>query len=189
MQHPLSWRKKRRLKRYLLVGAVSALLAWGHVSAQSPWENDDVWYDYEDDSPVIPVDVLLKRFNLNMAYNKAGEYHNDHFVKEYSYREHPNAAFAWRWTTFRGRWIAFNDYLERFQRSVLVNAGSVSASGTTVNFEHAQLAGTTRLVLENLVETARDLTFYLEDDIVISKWEIFIRRLNTLEDEFKELLN
>ncbi|KKK57269.1 hypothetical protein LCGC14_3056160 [marine sediment metagenome] len=61
-------------------------------------------------------------------------------------------------------------------------------SGTYVDSDHSQLAGVTRGVLENLTETARDLTFYLEDDIVISKWEIFIRRLNNLEDKFKDFL-
>ncbi len=189
MQHPLKWRTKRRLKRYLLVGAVSALLAWGFVSAQSDWENDAPWWTYEDDSPVIPVDVRLELFNLGKAYHRAGDYHNETFIKEYSRREHPNAAFMLRWTSFRARWIAFNDYLQRFQRSVLLNASTVSASKTYINFDHAQLAGATRAVLEKTVETARDLTFYLEDDIVISKWEIFIRRLTNLEDEFKELLN
>lgn len=189
MQHPLSWRTKRRLKRYLLVGVVSVLLAWGIANAQTQWENDAPWWTYEDDSPVIPVDVRLELFNLGKAYHRAGDYHNDHFIGEYSRREHPNAAFAFRWNSFRARWLAFNHYLERFQRSVLLNAASVSASKTYINFDHAQLAGRTRMVLEAMVETARDLTFYLEDDIVISKWEIFIRRLNNLEDEFKELLN
>ena len=189
MQHPLTWRTKRRLKRYLLVGVVSALLAWGYASAQSDWENDAPWWTYEDETPVIPIDVRMKMFDLNKAYHRAGDYHNDHFIKEYSSREHPNAAFEGRWLSFRGRWIAFNDYLQRFERSVWLNASAVSASKTYVDFDHAQLAGTTRMVLANLVETARDLTFYLEDDIVISKWEIFIRRLSNLEDEFKELLN
>ena len=189
LQHPLSWRAKRRLKRYLLVGAVCALFAWAQANAQSPWENDDPWWTYEDDSPVIPVDVRLKLFNLQKAYNQAGDYHNENFKREYSRREHPNDAFVLRWTSFRARWIAFNDYLARFQHSVLVNAATVSASGTYVDFDHSQLAGVTRGVLENLTETARDLTFYLEDAIVISKWEIFIRRLNNLEDKFKEFLN
>lgn len=188
-QAPLSWRTKRRLKRYFLVGVVSALLAWGFVYAQSQWENDTPWWVYEDDSPVIPADVRLKLFNLGKAYHRAGDYHNDHFLKEYSRREYPNAAFKERWQSFRARWIAFSDYLTRFERSVLRNAATVSASKTYINFDHAQLAGTTRMVLENLVETARDLTFYLEDDIVIKKWEIFVVRLNHLEDEFKELLN
>ncbi len=189
MQHPLTWRTKRRLKRYLIVGVVSALFAWGFTHGQSEWENDAPWWTYEDDSPVIPADVRMKMFELNKAYERAGDYHNEIFVEEYTRREHPNAAFERRWVSFRARWIAFNDYLERFQRSVLLNAASVSASKTYIDFDHAQLAGTTRAVLEKTVETARDLTFYLEDDIVISKWEIFIRRLSNLEDEFKELLN
>lgn len=183
MQAP--WRQRRRIKRYILVGVVSALLAAGFSQAQD-WENDAPWWTYEDESPVIPVDVRIKRFNLDMAYHKAGEYHNDHFVKEYVNREHPNAAFAWRWTSFRARWLAFNDYLARYQHSVLINAASVSASGTTINIDHAQLAGGTLMVLENLVETARDLTYYLEDDIVIGKWEIFIRRLTQVEDALKD---
>ncbi len=186
-QVPLSWRRKRRLKRYFLVGAISALLTWASVNAQD-WANDTPWWVYEDDSPEIPVDVRLKLFNLSKAYHRAGDYHNEDFIKEYSYRERPNDAFEIRWRTFRARWIAFNDYLTRFQHSVLANAAAVSASGTYINIDHAQLAGTTRVVLENVTETARDLTFYLEDDIVISKWEIFVVRLNTLEDEFKDFL-
>ena len=170
------------------MAAVSAMFALAHVHAQSDWENDAPWWTYEDESPVIPVDVRLKLFELDKAYNRAGDYHNDHFVREYTRREHPNAAFALRWTTFRARWIGFNDYLTRFRRSVLVHASSVSASKTHINFDHAQLAGTTRMVLEAVVEAARDLTFYLEDDIVISKWEIFIVRLENLEDRFKDFL-
>lgn len=187
MQHPLSWRTKRRLKRYFIVAVLSALFAGAFANAQD-WRNDAPWWTYEDDSPVIPADVRLKFFNLDRAYNRAGDYHNGTFVKEYSRREHPNAAFMRKWTSFRARWIGFNDFFLQFQRSVLVNAASVSATRTTINFEHAQLAGRTRMVLAGVVEAARDLTFYLENGIVISKWEIFIVRLNNLEDELKELL-
>ena len=158
-------------------------------AAQSPWENDEPWWTYEDDSPVIPADVRIKLFNLDKAYTRAGDYHNVSFIKEYSRREHPNVAFMLRWASFRARWISFNDYLQRFNRSVLVNAAYITTGRTMVDFDHAQLAGTTRAVLTNLVETARELTFYLEDDIVISKWEIFIVRLNHLEEEFKDLLD
>ncbi len=179
-------RLKRRWRRYLFVLAVCFVVAWGIARGQGGWTNDQPVWEYEDDSPVIPVDIRLKIFNLDMAYNKAGDYHNDHFVKEYTRREHPNAAFAWKWATFAARWVGFNDYLERFQRSVLVNAGTVTAGAKVVNLEHSQLAGTTRMVLEALVETARDLTYYLEDDIVIKKWEIFIDRLTQLEDTLKD---
>lgn len=188
MQHPLSWRVKRRLIRYLIVGVVSTWLAWGVSNAQSQYENDAPWWTYEDDSPVIPADVRIKFFELDKAYHRAGDYHNEDFIKEYSRREHPNAAFTRQWTSFRARWIGFSAYLARFNRSVLVNASFVTASRTVVDFDHAQLAGTTRMVLEALVETARDLTFYLEDDIVITKWEIFIVRLEYLEDKFKDFL-
>lgn len=188
MQHPLTWRAKRRLKRYFLVGVASALFAWGFANAQTQWENDAPWWTYEDETPVIAADVRLKLFELGKAYHRAGDYHNDTFIPEYTNREYPNAAFAWRWHSFWARWIGFNDYLRRFQRSVLLNASTVSASKTYINFDHAQLAGRTRGVLEALVETARDLTFYLENDIVISKWEIFIVRLNNLEDKFKDFL-
>lgn len=177
---------KRRWKRWLFVLAVCFVAAWGIARGQGEWMNDEPWYEYEDDSPVIPVDVRLKIFNLDKAYNRAGDYHNDHFVGEYTRREQPNDAFAIRWASFRARWIGFNDYLARFQHSVLVNAASVSASGTTIDFDHSQLFGTTRMVLEGLVEAARDLTYYLEDDIVIKKWEIFINRLAQLEDTLKD---
>ena len=191
MQHPLSWRTKRRIKRYLIVAVISALFAWGIAQGQSsgPWETDDRWWEYEDETPEITADVRLKLFNLDKAYNRAGDYHNEDFVKQYRSREPANVAFAFRHSVFWARWIAFNDYLRQFKRSVLLNAATLSASKTYIDFDHVELAGTTRMVLENLVETARDLTFYLENDIVISKWEIFIRRLNNLEDEFKELLN
>jgi len=150
------------------------------------WSNDDPWYDYEDDTPIIPIDVRMKRFNLNMAYNKAGEYHNDHFIRTYTNRDRGNAAFARGWASFFARWLAFSDYLERFQRSVLLNASSVSASGRTINLEHSQLMGTTRAVLAAMVNHARGLTSLLEDDIVTEKWETFIDRLTQVEDALQD---
>jgi len=189
MQHPWTKRFKKRWRRWLLVGLWCWMAAVTVAHAQGGWDNVDPIWEYEDDTPTIPVDIRLKLFNLDKAYHNAGDYHNDHFVKEYIRREHPNVAFGRYWVSFRARWIGFNDYLHRFQRSIFVNASSVSASGTTINIDHVQLAGTTRMVLEGLVETARDLTYYLEDDIVIQKWEIFIVRLTNLEEEFKELLN
>jgi len=187
MQHPWLEKVRRRWKRWLLVGGVCLVVALSIGRGQSPWENNDPLWEYEDETPQIPIDVRLKLFNLGMAYHKAGEYHNDHFVREYSNREHPNAAFERGWITFYGRWVAFNDYLRRYERSVRVNASSVTVGAKTINLAHSQLAGRTRMVLANLVETARDLTFYLEDDIVIKKWEIFIVRLENLEDTIKEL--
>jgi len=187
MQHPWIRKTKQRWKRWLLVGVVCFAAALVYARGQSPWENNDPLWEYEDDSPVIPIDVRLKFFNLDRAYNNAGDYHNDHFVREYSRREHPNAAFERGWVTFYARWVGFNDYFARFQRSILVHAGSVSVGSKTVSIKHSQLVGRTSMVLANLVETARDLTFYLEDDIVIKKWEIFIVRLENLEDTIKEL--
>jgi len=170
----------------LFILAVCFVVSWGIARGQGEWENDAPWWTYEDETPVIPVDVRLKFFNLDKAYNRAGDYHNENFVGEYTRREHPNDAFTLRWASFRARWIAFNDYLARFQRSVLANAAFVTAGAKVVNFEHSQLAGTTRSILAGLVENARDLTYYLEDDIVISKWEIFTRRLAQLEDTLKD---
>lgn len=165
------------------------LLYIGTPALEAQWVNDQPVWEYEDESPKIPIDVRLKIFNLGMAYQKAGDYHNDHFVQEYTRREYPNEAFAARWKPFFARWIALSDYLRRFNRSVWVNASSVTAGAKTVNIEHSQLGGRTLMVLENLVETARGLTFYLEDDTVIMRWEIFIRRLRTLEEELKELMD
>ena len=55
-----------------------------------------------------------------------------------------------------------------------------------VNLQHSQLHGTTLSVLAGVVDAARDLTPYLWDDIVRSRWEIFIARLTTLEDTLKD---
>ena len=181
-----SWRARRRIKRYILVGVVSALLAAGFSQAQD-WSNDEPWWEYEDETPIIPMDVRLKMFELNKAYERAGDNYNENFVQEYSRREHPNAAFERGWLSFYARWISFNDYLQRFERSVWLNASTVSATKTHIDFDHVQLAGRTRMVLEGLVETARDLTPYLENDIVIKKWEIFIGYLEELEDKLKDL--
>ncbi len=169
------------------MGLVYALCAFGIVHGQNDWMNDDPWWEYEDESPIIPIDVRLKLFNLDKAYHQAGDYHNDHFIKEYSRKEPSNAAFAWRWKSFRARWISFSSYLARFNRSVLVNAAYITASRTMVDLDHSQLGGTTNAVLKGLVESAKDLTPYLEDDIVIKKWEIFIGYLKELEDKLKDL--
>lgn len=153
---------------------------------QSQYENDAPWWTYEDDSPIIPVDVRLKRFNLNKAYESAGDYHNDHFKREYTRREPRNPAFEAGWLSFRARWLAFNEYLARFQRSVLDNATFVSADRTAINIDHMQLMGTTRGVLSAMVNSARELTSLLEDDIVIEKWETFIDRLTQVEDALQD---
>ena len=177
---------KPRFRWGMSVLVAMCMLLTGSVQAVQ-WQNEQPIWEYEDDSPEIPIDVRLKLFNLKKAYDRAGDYHNDHFVEEYTRREYPNTAFAWRWESFQARWIAFNDYLQRYSRSILVNAAYVTAGRTTVDFDHAQLAGTTRMVLEALVEKARLLTFYLEDDTVRTRWEIFVDRLETLEEVIKEL--
>lgn len=187
MQVRLRWKTKRKLKRYFIVGVASLFLSLAHVHCQ--WMNDQPVWEYEDDTPVIPIDVRLKLFTLNKAYHNAGDYHNDHFIAEYTRREHPNVAFTRRWAIFRVRWIGFNDFLLRYKRSIMVNAGSITAGAKVINLKHTQLAGTTRMVLEALVETAKDLTFYLEDDTVRTRWEIFIRRLNNLEDALEALID
>lgn len=170
--------------RYIFLIWLALQCVWGKAEAQ--WVNDEPMWEYEDDTPVIPADVRLKMHALSQAYHMAGDYHNDRFVPEYQRRELENLLFRSRWNAFRARWIGFNDYLARFERSVWVNAGSVTAGSNVVNLEHSQLQGTTRGVLAALVDTARDLTSYLEDDTVRSRWEIFIARLVTLEDTLKD---
>lgn len=163
------------------------LVFWlGTSTLAAQWQNDEPWWKYEDDSPVIPVDVRLKRFNLNKAYESAGDYHNDHFKRTYSTREHPNDAFEAEWLSFWARWVAFSDYLARFQRSVLANATVVSVDRTAINIDHVQLMGTTHAVLAAMVNAARELTSKLEDDIVIEKWEIFIERLTQVEEALQD---
>ncbi len=176
------WLKQRSLGMSILV------LAWAMLmgTAEAQWQNDEPWWEYEDSTPQIPVDVRMKRFNLDMAYNKAGDYHNEHFKREYTRREYNNAAFKRGWLSFRARWLAFSDYLERFQRSVLLNASSVSASRTYINIDHARLMGTTRAVFAAMVNSARELTSLLEDDIVTEKWETFIDRLTQVEDALQD---
>ena len=171
------------------MGLVCAITAWGVARGQGGWRNPDPIWEYEDDSPVIPADIRLKIFNLDKAYHQAGDYHNDHFEPEYSRREPYNDAFVWRWLTFQARWVSFNDYLQRFRRSVLVNAGTVTAGAKVINLEHSQLAGRTLGVLKGVTNKARDLTSYLEDDIVVEKWEIFVDQLEKLEDKLKELID
>jgi len=161
-------------------------LSMGYVQAVQ-WTNDEPWYEYEDETPQIPMDVRLKMHALSQAYHQAGDYHNEKFKPEFHRREPHNVLFWSRWESFRARWIGFNDYLAQFERSVWIHASSVSATGTTINLEHSQLAGTTRAVLAGVVDAARDLTPYLEDDTVRSRWEIFIARLNNLEDALEDL--
>ena len=164
------------------------LLTAPYAYAQSgQWRNDQPLWEYEDETPVIPVDIVLKLFNLTKAYHRAGDYHNDHFKPQYSRREHPNAAFAWRWEPFASRWIGFNEFLRRFERSVRVNASHITADRVTIDLDHSQLAGQTRMVLRGIIKQAKDLTSYLEDDIVIEKWETFITRLTQLEEKLKDL--
>jgi len=164
------------------------LLTAPYAHAQSgQWNNDQPWWEYEDETPVIQVDVVMKLYKLEKAYNRAGDYHNDHFKPTYSRREHPNDAFARRWLAFSARWVGFNEYLQRFERSVKVNASSITADRTIINFKHSELANNTRAVLAGIVDRTRDLTLYLEDDIVIEKWETFIKRLHQLEEKSKDL--
>jgi len=156
--------------------------------AHCQWQNTDPIWEYEDESPIIPADVRLKVHALNQAYHQAGDYHNDHFLKALRSRDPHNRPFINRWSaTFLPRWIAFNDYLDRYKRSVWLHASSVSASGTTINFQHSQLAGATQAVAKNLVATAQGLTAYLEDDKVVDKWEIFINRLKNIVDTLQDL--
>jgi hypothetical protein len=156
--------------------------------AHCQWMNDDPIWEYEDETPIIPADVRLKMHDLSQAYNQAGDYANKHFLKEYRLRDPYNTEFSVRWQlSFFPRWIAFNDYLDRYQRSVWINASSVSATGTTVDLQHSQLAGATRNVARNLVSTAQGLTPYLENDKVVAKWEIFINRLKNIVDALQEL--
>ncbi len=150
------------------------------------WVNDEPWWEYEDETPQIPLDVRLKMHALSQAYHLAGDYHNEKFKPEFHRREPENVLFWSRWNSLRARWIGFNDYLERFERSVWTNASSVTVGAKVVNFEHSQLHGTTLSVLSGVVDAARDLTPYLWDDIVRSRWEIFIARLTTLEDTLKD---
>lgn len=161
-------------------------LFMGCPAQAQDWANDQPWWEYEDDSPVIPADVRIKRFELTKAYESAGDYHNENFKREYTRREHPNDAFEPGWLTFRARWLSFNDYLARFQRSVLANATFISADRTAINIDHAQLHGTTRAVLTAMVNSARELTSKLEDDIVAEKWETFIDRLTKVEDALQD---
>lgn len=184
MQVP--YKTKRRLKRWLFILAACFLLALGIARGQGGWTNDEPIWEYEDESPQIPADVRLKMHALDQAYHLAGDYHNERFQREFLLREPYNTQFGDRWAVFAARWVGFNDYLARFQRSVWVNAGAVTAGSKVVNIEHTQLAGRTRAVLSKIIDTARDLTSYLEDDIVVSKWEIFIARLVTLEDTLKD---
>ncbi len=171
------------------LGASILALVWAILMCPAyaqDWANDEPWWTYEDSTPVVPADVRLKYHNLDMAYNNAGDYHNEHFKRQYTYREPPNDAFESGWKSFRARWEAFNYYLARFQRSVLVNAATVSASKTHIDIDHMQLMGTTRSVLAALVNSARELTSQLENDIVIEKWETFIDRLTQVEDALQD---
>lgn len=188
MQVRWTWRQKRRLKRYLLVAAVAALFAWAHASAQSPWANDEPWWEYEDSTPTIPIDVRLKIHNITQTWSLAHEYHNRRFRPIYDQRAGQNIAFATRWNaSFLPYWIAFSETLHEYLSSKLQFEARITVPGTVVDLTHSQLAGRTRMVAAALVEKARVLTLYLEDDKVRARWEIFTQRLITLEEAIKEL--
>ena len=151
------------------------------------WNTDPIW-EYKDDSPVIPADVRLKLWNVDKAFSRAYEYHNKKFKTEFNKRETGDREFADRWkTSFVPYWTAFVNYLYRYTRSAQLNASYITADSKILNLEHSQLHGTTLMVARALVRRARDLTSLLEDGIVIKKWEIFIDRLETLEDTIKKL--
>lgn len=187
MQVSMNWRAKRRLKRYLLVGAVSALFAWGFAHGQD-WANDEPWWKYEDSTPVIPLDVRLKIHNISQTWSLAHEYHNRRFKPLYDQRSGQNTAFATQWAfSFLPYWIAFSSILDDYVYSKLQFEARITVPGKVVDLAHSQLAGKTRMVAAALVEKARVLTLYLEDDKVRQRWEIFTQRLITLEEAIKEL--
>jgi len=164
------------------------MLMSGHVVlAQGGWTNDEPIWQYEDETPTIDAAILIKLHNVTQTYNIAGEYHNKHFIKEYHRREGENKAFQNEWAGFLGLWIAWNYRLDRYTRAVAVDASQIRVGEPIKNFETMQLRGQALTLCKEVVETARDLTFYLEDDTVIRKWEIFIRRLEYMEDAVKEL--
>lgn len=158
---------------------------WGKAEAQ--WQNTQPVWEYEDETPVIEIKVRLDIHNITIAWQTAKDYHDKRFKPEYLRREGENAAFAAQWNArFAPYWTAFNDYLYRYVESKIRTAQRLQAPGT-VDLDHQQLRGRMVMVTEALVEKARELTFYLEDDTVIGKWEIFIRRLEYLEETIKEL--
>lgn len=187
MQVSLQWRARRRLKRYLIVGIASALFAWAFANAQD-WRNDMPWWVYEDSTPAIPADVRLKIHNINQAWSLAYEYHNTKFRPVYDQREGQNLTFALQWNfSFRPYWVTLSETLYGYISSKLQFEARITVPGKVVDFEHSRLAGKTRMVAAALVEKARVLTLYLEDDTVRTRWEIFTRRLITLEEAIKEL--
>ncbi len=170
------------------MAVVSALFAWSHVLAQSPWENDDPIWEYEDESPIIPIQVLLDIHDIKQAWTVAIKAHDKRFKPEFNRREGQNPAFASEWTySFAPYWVGFNDYLYRYVASKLQVEARMVVPGKIVDLSHSQLRGRTLMVTKALVEKARDLTHLLENDIVIEKWEIFVERLETLEETIKEL--
>ncbi len=187
MQVSLNWRARRRLKRYLIVGVVSVLFAWAFVHGQD-WSNDMPWWTYEDSTPTIPADVRLKIHNISQTWSQARDYHNRRFRPVYDQREGENLAFVTQWNlSFRSYWIAFSETLYEYVSSKLQFEARITVPGKVVDFDHSRLAGEIRTMAAALVERARVLTLYLEDDTVRVRWEIFTQRLITLEDAIKEL--
>ncbi len=175
-------------RQLLILAACFTVFVLLQTTAHCQWTNDSPIWEYEDETPIIPMDVRLKMHALSQSFNQAREYANKRFLKEYRLRELDNIEFSHRWTTaFRPRWIALEDYIHRYAKSVWINASSVSATGKTVNLAHSQLGGTTRAVARNLLDTAQGLTPYLEDDKVVAKWEIFINRLKNIVDALQDL--
>lgn len=187
MQVSMNWRAKRRLTRYLLVGIVSALFAWGFTHAQD-WANDEPWWKYEDSTPVIPLDVRIKLHNISQAWSLSYEYHNRRFKPVFNQRERQNVAFATRWHAgFAPYWAALSATLYKYISSKLQFESRTAVPGMAIDIDHMRLVARTRMVAAALAEKARVLTLYLEDDTVRARWEIFTQRLITLEEAIKEL--
>ncbi len=169
--------------------ALLLVMAWFLLMcpAKAQWVNDQPVWEYEDDTPTIDIKVRLDLHDITIAWQVANDYHNKRFKPEFLRRESENVAFATGWeASFAPYWVGFNDYLYRYVESKIRTAQRLQAPGT-VDLAHQQLRGRMVMVTEALVEKARALTSVLEDDTVIRKWEIFIRRLEYLEETIKEL--
>ncbi len=164
------------------------VLWFGTPALAAQWTNDEPWWEYEDSTPTIPIDVSLKIHNIKQSRSLAFEYHNRRFKPIYDQRAGQNIAFASRWNaSFKPYWVALSETLYDYIQSKLQFEARITVPGKIVDLTHSRLAGKTRMVAAALVEKARVLTLYLEDDKVRARWEIFTQRLITLEEAIKEL--
>lgn len=168
---------RQRLQRFIIIFGL-LLFNINFLCAQQP---------YDDSTPPLPADLVMKIFNLEKAYDQARDYHNNKFKKKWNSQSRVGE-FSKNHPPLVAHWMTFNDILDLWVRKLKVDAGGTSASGTRIkNIETILLGKNVLRVSGWLIDTAENLTIDIYSQEMREIWEEFVKRLKKLEKTVQDL--